>query len=103
MVAWPVPPSADRRARMKTLGMLRLLRVCLTVKTTGLPGSLQRPSPPAGQNQPMVGTAECSRGLQHHLIRKDTRTSDGNGKILPLAAGLKVSQNKTLPLRQTKG
>ena len=72
---------------MKTLGMCRLLRVCLTVKTTGLPGSLQRrPSPPAGQNQPMVGTAEGSRGLQHHLIRKDTRMSDGNGNIPPLAA-----------------
>ena len=57
---------------MKTLGVRRLLRVCLTLKTTGLTGSLQRPSPPAGQSQPMVGTAEGSRGLQHHLIRKDT-------------------------------
>ena len=45
---------------MKTLGMHRLLRVCLTMKPTGLTGSLQRPSPPAGQNQPMVGTAEGS-------------------------------------------
>lgn len=72
---------------MKTLGMRRLLRVCLTVKTTSLTGSLQRPGSPAGQNQPMVGTAEGSLGLLHHLIRKDTRTSDGNGKILPLAAG----------------
>ena len=72
---------------MKTLGMHRLLRVCLTVEPTGLTRSLQKPSPLAGQNQPMVGTAEGSRGFQHHLIRKDTHKSDGNGKILPLAAG----------------
>ena len=43
---------------MKTLGMRRLLRVCLTVKPTSLTGSLQRPSPQAGQNQPMVGRAK---------------------------------------------
>ena len=47
---------------MKTLGMHRLLRVCLTVKPTGLTRSLQRPSPPAGQNQPMVGRTEGPEG-----------------------------------------
>ena len=72
---------------MKTLGTPRLLRVCLTMKTTSLTGSLQKPSPPTGQNQPMVGTAEGFQGLQHHLIRKDTHKSDGTGKTLPLAAG----------------
>ena len=47
---------------MKTLGTRRLLRVCVTVKPTSLTGSLQRPSPPAGQNQPMVGRAEGPEG-----------------------------------------